>query len=144
MQNPCPRSVGFPVIARPNRPPDRPDDGACDFCGSLDPGMFMARCEAGDVKLVPTDKSYKVYIHNDGGQPFKQTYGETYKEKEPCGHEVEKHRWVCREVQETKFYFDHLSEEQMKRFVELLNGKKLKLDYPGHFYRLPFFIKAGE
>lgn len=28
----------------------------------------------------------------------------------------------------------------MKRFVELLNEKKLKLDYPGYFYRAPFFI----
>lgn len=39
-----------------------------------------------------------------------------------------------------KFYFQHLSEEQMKKFVELLNAKTLKIGYPGHFYTTPFFI----
>lgn len=38
-----------------------------------------------------------------------------------------------------KFYFQHLSEPQMLRFIELLNEKRLKLAYPGHFYRMPFF-----
>jgi len=39
----------------------------------------------------------------------------------------------------TKFYFQHLSEDQKNRFVELLNQKRLKLNVPGHFYVLPFF-----
>ncbi len=50
--------------------------------------------------------------------------------------------WTTREIEQTKFYFQHLSEEQMRRFIELLNGKKLKLDFPGHFYRLPYFIRT--
>lgn len=40
----------------------------------------------------------------------------------------------------TKFYFQHLSEDQKKRFIELLNEKKIKFDYPGYFYVKPFFI----
>lgn len=45
---------------------------------------------------------------------------------------------------ESKFYFEHLSDEQRKRFVELLNAGKLNLREPGFFYRLPFFITRGE
>jgi hypothetical protein len=39
-----------------------------------------------------------------------------------------------------KFYFEHLSQEQQTRFIELLNQRKLKIAHPGHFYVLPFFI----
>lgn len=42
-----------------------------------------------------------------------------------------------------KFYFQHLSVEQRKAFVELLNAKTLKLAFPGHFYVLPFFMTRG-
>jgi hypothetical protein len=39
-----------------------------------------------------------------------------------------------------RFYFQHLNEVQKARFLELLNEKKLQLEFPGHFYVLPFFI----
>ena len=39
-----------------------------------------------------------------------------------------------------KFYFEHLSEEQMYIFIDLLNAKKLNIGYPGYFYNLPYFI----
>lgn len=39
-----------------------------------------------------------------------------------------------------KGYFQHLSEAQMKRFVELLNEKKINIGVPGYFYTRPFFI----
>ena len=42
-----------------------------------------------------------------------------------------------------KFYFQHLGKPQMIRFVELMNEKKLKLAFPGHFYTMPFFIGPG-
>ena len=48
--------------------------------------------------------------------------------------------WATRESDDSKFYFQHLSEDQMGRFIELLNGKKLKIGYPGYFYQLPYFI----
>lgn len=45
---------------------------------------------------------------------------------------------------ESKFYFEHLSEDQRQHFVELLNADKLNLREPGRFYRLPFFISSGR
>lgn len=38
-----------------------------------------------------------------------------------------------------KFYYQHLSIEQRREFVECLNDKRMVLGDPGHFYRLPFF-----
>lgn len=43
---------------------------------------------------------------------------------------------------ESKFYFEHLSDEQKQRFVDLLNKGKLTLREPGFFYRRPFFIAS--
>lgn len=40
----------------------------------------------------------------------------------------------------TKFYFQHLSESGMHKFVEYMNAGKFKLAYPGRFYRAPFFV----
>ena len=174
MKADCPR--------RPERPFEylnKPDDGTCDYCGSLDADVFMARLEAGDVTLDPTDKNYKVYVHNNGGAPFKQTHridtpegrrknaavcaariqqdpacemsdadrddAKRYAAGEELDPMDQRHwKWTTREVQEVKFYFEHLNEEQKKRFVELLNAKKITLNYPGYFYRTPFFIRYGE
>lgn len=41
-----------------------------------------------------------------------------------------------------KFYFQHFDTDQKKRFIELLNIKKIKLAYPGYFYTLPFFLQV--
>ncbi len=90
------------------------EDHTCSYCGSFDPGLLMSRLEAGDVELGPTDKSYKVYLKNAGGEEFRSGMA--------------------------KFYFQHLSEEQARRFVELMNEKKLKVGEPGHFYVLPYFV----
>jgi hypothetical protein len=43
-----------------------------------------------------------------------------------------------------KFYFQHLSEEERKRFVDAMNEKRINYAYPGHFYRLPFFATRGR
>lgn len=39
-----------------------------------------------------------------------------------------------------KAYFQHLTEDQMRRFIDLLNDKKLKIGHPGYFYTRPYFI----
>lgn len=120
-------------------------DNSCTYCGSLNPDEFMARLEKGDVKLTPTDKGYKVYIENDGGAPFKQTYRTDNLPFE--GYDSKNHTWVTRDMTGHKFYFRHLSEQQMRRFIELYNEKKIKLEYPGRFYVRPFFmvpVSAGE
>ena len=111
----------------------------CSFCGSLDPDLVLARIKAGTVKLIPTDKSYKLYLQNEGGEPFVQSYrdcpqGSAPHLPEDCPH------WTTRKVTQTKFYFQHFSKEQMREFVELLNAQRMKFGEPGYFYRLPFFI----
>lgn len=116
----------------------RDSDACCTYCGSLDPDVLMARLEAGDVELGPTDKSYKVYVHNRGGEAFKQSFrGDNC----PGGEDPSKWVWTTRERQDSKFYFQHLSEPQMRRFIELLNENKLHIGMPGHFYVRPFFIR---
>ena len=65
---------------------------------------------AGGTMLDPTDKPYKVYVKGV------TTNGSG------------------------KFYFQHLSAEQQRQFVDLLNSKTLNIGYPGHFYTRPFFI----
>lgn len=114
-------------------------DDSCSYCGSLNPAALMKRLEAGDVELEPTDKSYKVYVKNQGGAAFKQTYreeppGVLCNGPDACTH------WVTRDQATTKFYFQHFTEEQCRRFIDLLNERKLKIGYPGHFYARPFFI----
>ncbi len=113
VQHTCPRRIELGSVAIPG--PDTWDEGTgnCSFCGSMNPDTFMARLEAGDIELGPTDKDYKVYVRNLGGAP----------------------------LQTVKFYFQHLSVEQRKRFVELLNAKALKFDPSGRFYVLPFFCQ---
>lgn len=39
-----------------------------------------------------------------------------------------------------KIYYQHLTEEQKRRFVDLVNEGKLKIGDPGHFYVSPFFM----
>lgn len=79
----------------------------------------MERLERGDVEVGPTDKSYKVYVRNKGGETFGGRH-------------------------ETKFYFQHLTPLQMQRFVELANAGQIAMGYPGHFYTLPFFIRKVD
>lgn len=43
-----------------------------------------------------------------------------------------------------KFYFQHLSNEQMLEFVEMYNAKTIKFDGGEGLYVLPFFCKIEE
>ena len=84
----------------------------CSYCGAVSGDSFMAFAEAGG-QLGPTDKGYKVYLEPTEGV---QRPG-------------------------MKFYFQHLSDEQRTRFIELINARTLKIGYPGYFYVLPYFCK---
>lgn len=131
---------------------DKSDD-SCSYCGSLNPDTFMSRLESGDVRLGATDKNYKVYVENDGGAPFKQTYRNCPHDKEIGGAARNKYmtwscegpstctHWVTRETSSTKFYFQHLSEDQKNRFIELFNDKKIKFQGGIGFYVLPYFTR---
>lgn len=41
--------------------PDEPGRLMCSYCGSMRPGDLFDAIEAGE-RLIPTDKSYKVYV----------------------------------------------------------------------------------
>ena len=41
-----------------------------------------------------------------------------------------------------KFYFHHLSDEQMKRFVDIYNSQQIKYSLDIPFYVLPFFMRS--
>lgn len=84
----------------------------CSHCGSMNPDDLMLRLEAGNVTIGTTDKNYKIYVHNDGGEPVP-----------------------------VKFYFQHFSEEQRTRFIELLNERKIKFSGGLGFYVFPYFLK---
>lgn len=138
-QQDCPRKIEGPFRINEFKYLNRPDDGTCDYCGSLLGDEFMRRLEAGDIELGPTDKSYKVYVRNKGGALFKQS------SRTDPGGTMDQTKWVwqTREMEQCKFYFQHLTEQQQIRFVELLNEKKIKFGEPGRFYVTPFFIRIG-
>lgn len=152
----CPRRSeshfgSSPAFARDND--YDPSDDSCSYCGSLNPATFMARIEAGDILLGSTDKNYKVYVKNNGGERFRQTYRACPQDKEVVGVTGNKYfvsscdkgptactHWVTRETDDAKFYFQHLDEAQKLRFIELLNEKKLKFKGGYGFYVMPYFI----
>lgn len=91
----------------------------------------MDRLEQGTISIEPTDNNYKIYIMaNPGTDLFNFIHSYNFQSK----------TWQREKRRYSKFYFQHLSEEQKKRFVELVNEKKIKIDSPGYFYVLPFFM----
>jgi hypothetical protein len=101
----------------------------CSFCGSLHPEKFLGLIAEGWV-VEPTDKTYKAYLSEVltgpervaiPGEPLPPVY---------CGR--------------AKFYYQHFSDEQMQRFVDLYNDNTMRLGHPGYFYRMPFFMAVGE
>lgn len=147
------------------------NDRHCTWCGSISGDEFMRLVENDECKLTPTDKNYKVYVETAAPNPDQLEIRGTSNTEDPpsCGGDGE---WVRREFIDTtkvntrgwllrddtwyliqkhgprrneKFYFQHLSEEQKDRFVQLMNTKsKLRMHYPGYFYVLPFFVKRDN
>jgi hypothetical protein len=118
-------------------------DGTCSYCGSMSQAALLPRLLAGDVELTPTDKSYKVYVRNNGGAPLMQSYRDCPRDAGCTGPDDCAH-WVTRETSQAKFYFQHLDEHGRSEFIRLYNERKLKLGEPGHFYVLPYFCKRAS
>lgn len=141
-------------------------DGTCSYCGSMSPDQFFAAVDAG-AQITPTDKSYKAYVtvptenpgemeittsaNGKGGGLPPDGEGWILATPEVC----ERYKWSKWSdgplwvkpsprpaTREAKFYFQHLDDAGMNRFIELLNAKTMKLAYPGHFYSRPYFIAA--
>lgn len=96
------------------------------MCGSISGDDFIRLAESG-TPIIPTDKNYKAYLRYDTGIPSARE----------CVNGVNK---ITGGIQQIKFYFGHLSEDQQKNFVNLLNAKTVRIWTPGYFYVLPFFI----
>jgi hypothetical protein len=129
----------------------------CSYCGSAHQDDVMAMAEAGTIQWGPTDKGYKAYlslaptdedetIAKENAKKF--GVGELiFKDKGEVAFEEwwQKERSLhVRGKDMGKFYFQHLTDAQKDRFLVLLNERKLKIGYPGHFYRLPYFIRYAE
>lgn len=138
---------------------------ACSYCGSLHPDDFMKHVREGTGKIVPTDKNYKAYLEYPDPQVGKLQVVGTSNAKERPGEKwvqcIQEHidtygdqglalelgEWILimpRAATRTeKFYFQHFSQEQMQELISLVNAKKVLFDYPGRFYRLPYFMVAN-
>lgn len=112
--------IGMPVLD---------PEPVCSFCGSLHPERFLELAGEGWV-VEPTTKSYKAYLAEVlQGEPILAT-------PEGPMPAVANRR--------AKFYFQHLDEAQMRRFVDLYNTNVMRIGLPGYFEVLPFFMKIGQ
>lgn len=96
----------------------------CSYCGSLEPGTFLEGLKIGKYECGPTDKSYKIYVHDTARfegdiEGFKQ-YGTI-----------------------AKFYTRHFSEEQAWQWHLLRESGKMKVGYPGYFYQ-PLYMPGVQ
>lgn len=130
-------------------------EGDCSYCGSMHPDSFMELLRSG-AQITPTDKNYKAYVSVPTENP-----GEPCRIGSECGPSVTRDgRWSrddltdeekaagrydrpimgkVPEAREHKFYYQHLSEDQCREFIQLYNDKKMNIGYPGYFYSMPFF-----
>jgi hypothetical protein len=125
---------------------------------------FFDAIENSAAELGPTDKSYKVYVtvkdtregqprvvasaNYDAGPEYVKVTAENIDSLPLSAWERKSAfegngRWVMigahGSTRQDKFYFQHLSDEGQKRFIELHNAKRLRIGYPGYFYSRPFF-----
>lgn len=159
MTKPCPRQIDEMMAPVPS---EWREDGTCSYCGSMSPDQFFAAIEAG-YELGPTDKNYKIYVHRPNphlGQPRvlmmsnRECKGDGWLQitvenldtlplsdwqRANCVGEYAKVGPDATPHTHEKFYFQHLSEDEMSRFIDLHNQKAIKYSHPGYLYRLPFF-----
>ena len=162
----CPRrSEGVPAFMKNDLDYWR-DDDTCSYCGSLSPEKFFAAVVDG-VEVGPTDKPYQAYLDppnpnvgrvSKGGStsgPVFKSGGVTLDDRAPKDLTDEEYRSgrYSRDIFSPegpslhhKFYFQHLSEVEMHRFIALHNDGTMKIGMPGHFYSRPFFfaVRAKE
>ena len=123
----------------------------CSYCGSINPDDFMEYARRGTAEFGPTNKSYKVYVTD----PFVTYVPMSSSWQNGKRISVTKHP---RTTARLKFYFQHLSEDQRREFVDLYNarpkrrfatfqdatefepGNGMQVGYPGYFYQMPFFM----
>lgn len=165
MTLPCPRRIESGVNFSSPETDHWDEEEACSYCGSLKPEALFKAIEQG-CELTPTDKNYKLYIDlpnphfgkqgcfTSSTHPFEGSFvlteeiADTVAWKRPQDREYYLGKNVKLSLHSKtntgKFYFQHFSIEEQVKFIKLYNDKKLKLNFPGHFYRLPFFMGLGK
>lgn len=156
----CPRRIEEPgpwehAIGLDSWRPPRNNDmlgghvRTCSFCGSMHPDDLMEGLRSGGLLLGPTDKDYKVYVHEAVDEAMLgRARAKARQQGEQIGvafEQLDEHVRIQtlaashgRDV--GKFYFMHLAEEQKREFIELLNVRRFQIGYPGFFYVMPYFI----
>lgn len=130
----CPRRGEAPAVFKQSEADHLHKDGTCSYCGSLDGDILMERLESGTIYLEGSDKNYKAYLKTvEGGPPLLQTH----RVDDDRTGDPTKWEWKTEEVDRGKFYFMHLSEAQMHRFVELWNERRIRHS----LYVLPYFMQ---
>lgn len=86
------------------------EDGTCSYCGSMRPTEFLSLLRKG-VWLRPTDKNYKVYLHEGEGHA---------------------HKFYFQHLEQ--------DEAAMSEFFDLWNEDRINFDWPGQFTSLPYVI----
>lgn len=165
---PCPRQAESAVMqVQLQHQSHWREDGTCSYCGSISPEQVFASIEEG-FHLTPTDKNYKVYVERRNPHAGKPSIRSSSNGKEQPNWgtgwiKVTEENikslptlvltprvgdWVKvgveSEMEEVKFYFQHFSEDDKRKFIELLNAKRIRLRTPGFFYRLPFFCRIED
>lgn len=140
----------------------------CSYCGSLAPEHVFEAIDAG-MKITPTDKSYKIYVDMPDARagelkitgmrntpPLPSEIGLWEKVTEANLSDVVAEGWMASNLGSwmmktprpaalhDKFYFQHFGDDDIDRFIALLNGKRVNLAEPGYFYVLPFFACAAD
>jgi hypothetical protein len=100
----------------------------CSFCGSLHPEKFLELIAEGWV-VEPTDKNYKAHL------------GRVRSAEERTAEPGEALPPIASRA---KFYYQHFTEDQQQRFVDLYNSSAMRIGRPGYFYVLPFFMRIGQ
>lgn len=105
----------------------------CTYCGSISGDAFMTFVREGG-HVGGTDKNYKAYVEKDTGiapVPVVETV------QTANGSSFESHSTQPGTgVQNGKFYYQHLSVDQRREFVDLWNDGKLNHS----IYVMPFFM----
>lgn len=118
----------------------------CSYCGSVQPEAVFEAIEIG-TPIGTTDKSYKIYVDLPGDGKKRSRGSANY--AQPGYKKVPfKKEWKA-PAEPTltfhgKFYFQHFSDQDKHKFIDLINQKKIKYAGDFGFYVMPFFMTRGS
>ena len=147
-------------------PPHWREDGTCSHCGGCKPSIILEAVRNG-AEVEPTDKSYKIYVEipdpNEGQVRVVSTMNFTPEDYDPAERgyvkadpaKLKESGWHSEGVEwmqlaprgplmRVKCYLNHFGESQALEFVRLIESGKMKISYPGHFYRPLAFARYKE